>query len=34
MTEGDIIKSIQSGNIGDNIRITDKQIESLTIIEN
>lgn len=34
MTEGDIIKSIQSGNIGDNIRITDEQIETLTIIKN
>ena len=33
MDEGEIIVSIQSGNIGENIRITDEQIESLTVTE-
>lgn len=33
MTEGDIITSIQSGNIGENIRITDEQINELTTLE-
>lgn len=33
MDEGEIILSIQSGNIGENIRITDEQIESLTVTE-
>ena len=34
LTEGDIITSIQMGNIGENIRITDEQIEELTSINN
>ena len=33
MDEGEIITSICYGNIGDNIRITDEQINSLTIID-
>ena len=34
LTEGDVITSIQMGNIGENIRITDEQIEELTSINN
>jgi hypothetical protein len=31
MTEPEIIASIQEGNIGNTIRITEEQIDSLTI---